>query len=379
MKVCLVMIVKNESALIAETLTDLRPYIDYAVICDTGSADDTPRIVSEMCARLELPLQLFHHEWKDFAYNRSLAFASARSTDWKPDWYMVFDADDCIVGDFPDRALKDIPEEIDAVYCTYGTETLRYQRLTFFRSTLEWGYRGVLHEFAVCLSKPNSEVSKTYVDGNYYIHINSRGVGARSRDPEKFARDAQILVRAINDPNTDVDLLPRYLFYAARSFMDAAQYADAILYFDRYLEDPSRWYEERFDSRMCKARCMLAIVDKYSDAEIRDAFVMASTEDPERAEPWYELARWYRVHRMDYRLAYAFAKMGSLFVNNIPQRLLFLDRTVYTYRLLDELAVSAYWSGRIDECRECCTILLNQTGIPEEDRTRIQKNLGYCL
>lgn len=377
--ICLVMIVKNESALIADTLVDLRPFVDHAVICDTGSTDDTPDIIREVCTRLELPLALFIHEWKDFAHNRSLAFENARNAVCTADWYMVFDADDRIVGDFPDQALKNIPKEIDALYCTYGTETTRYQRLTFFRSTLKWGYRGVLHEFACCLSKADSEVKKKNLAGDYFIHINSRGVSARSRDPQKFSRDAQVLVRAIEDPATDKELIPRYVFYAARSFMDAGEYTEAIHYFDRYLEDTLRWYEERFDSRMCKARCMLATTHVYSDSDIRDAFLMATTEDPERAEPWYELARWYRVNRKDYRLAYAFAKIGSAFVKEIPERFLFLDRTVYTYRLLDELAVSAYWTGRKQECGEWCTILLDRSGIPEEDRARIQKNLGYCI
>jgi glycosyltransferase involved in cell wall biosynthesis len=380
--VCLVMIVKNEAALIAGTLTHLRPFVDYAVMCDTGSTDDTPLIIQTVCDRLELPVVICHHEWKDFGHNRSLAFASAYDAVPEADWYMVFDADDRIVGDFPDHTLRTIPKDVGALYCTYGTEFLRYQRLTFFRKTLKWGYRGVLHEFACCLSKPDAEVRKQDLGEGYYIHINSRGVSGRSRDPEKFVRDAEILVRAIDDPSTETDLLSRYIFYAARSFMDAGQYKDAIRYFDRYLEDRSRWYEERYDSRMCKARCMLALLQTdptaYSESDIRDAFVLASTEDPERAEPWYELARWYRVHHADFHLAYAFAKTGFSWVRQIPTRFLFLDREVYTYRLMDELAIAAYWTDRVHECRELCTILLSRAELPEEDRTRIQKNLGYC-
>ena len=43
---CLCMIVKNESHIILETLSSVRKYIDYWVICDTGSTDNTVDPVS---------------------------------------------------------------------------------------------------------------------------------------------------------------------------------------------------------------------------------------------------------------------------------------------------------------------------------------------
>lgn len=387
--ICLVMIVKNEASLIGETLLHLRPYVDQAVICDTGSTDGTPEIVQTVCTQLDLPLTLAHHTWQGFGVNRSLAFAEARQSlkTLPADWYMVFDADDRIVGDFPDTAFHAVPEHVDALYCIYGTEHMRYQRPTFFRTTLEWGYQGVLHEFACCLSKPDRELviwdlGQFQPDSVYYIHINSQGVSGRSRNPAKYLDDARLLVAAI-ETETDPGLVSRYLFYAARSFMDASCYPEAIIYFDRYLEDSSRWYEERFDSRMGKARCMLHLLrqqpERYTDAEIRDAFLLASVEDPERAEPWYELARWCRMEREDFRAAYAFARLGVQLGSTPPPRLLFVDHTVYTYRLLDEMAVAAYWTGRKPECLEVCTRLLARTDLPAEDRARIEANRQWCL
>jgi glycosyltransferase involved in cell wall biosynthesis len=44
-KICLNMIVKNESKTIKRLLESVISIIDYYVICDTGSTDDTIKIV----------------------------------------------------------------------------------------------------------------------------------------------------------------------------------------------------------------------------------------------------------------------------------------------------------------------------------------------
>ena len=47
--ICLNMIVKNESHIIEQTLNNIidNIKIDYWVICDTGSTDNTPQIITE--------------------------------------------------------------------------------------------------------------------------------------------------------------------------------------------------------------------------------------------------------------------------------------------------------------------------------------------
>ncbi|MCC6127879.1 MAG: glycosyl transferase family 2, partial [Chlamydiae bacterium] len=45
--ICLNMIVKNESAVIRRSLGSIKHKIDYWVIVDTGSSDDTKEIICE--------------------------------------------------------------------------------------------------------------------------------------------------------------------------------------------------------------------------------------------------------------------------------------------------------------------------------------------
>jgi glycosyltransferase involved in cell wall biosynthesis len=77
--ICLNMIVKNESHIIESTLEKLlkKISIDYWVISDTGSTDNTKEIINSFFEKKKIPGELFEHEWKDFGYNRTKALECA--------------------------------------------------------------------------------------------------------------------------------------------------------------------------------------------------------------------------------------------------------------------------------------------------------------
>lgn len=84
--IALVMIVRNESGTIKRCLDSVRDSVDYMVVIDTGSTDDTVRIAQEAGARVE------HFQWIDdfsAARNYSLTIANV-------DWNVVLDADESI-------------------------------------------------------------------------------------------------------------------------------------------------------------------------------------------------------------------------------------------------------------------------------------------
>ena len=73
------MIVKNESHIIENTLEKLCQKInfDYWVICDTGSTDNTPQIITDFFNKKGIKGELFYDEWVNFAHNRTLALQRA--------------------------------------------------------------------------------------------------------------------------------------------------------------------------------------------------------------------------------------------------------------------------------------------------------------
>ena len=60
--ISLVMIVKNEAAILRETLERVRPIVDEWVIVDTGSTDGTQAIISEYGPVTETGLRGLRHD-----------------------------------------------------------------------------------------------------------------------------------------------------------------------------------------------------------------------------------------------------------------------------------------------------------------------------
>ena len=137
---CLNMIVKDESHIIAQTLSHLmgKFHFDYWVICDTGSSDDTVEIIHDFFREAKIPGELHSHSWVDFGYNRTQALEAAYN---KSDYVLIFDADDKLCGS---PTLPE-PLNLDGYHMTFGGG-LCYSRLALLNNRKKWKYVGVLHE-----------------------------------------------------------------------------------------------------------------------------------------------------------------------------------------------------------------------------------------
>ena len=182
------MIVKNESHIIEETLTNILEYmeLDYWVISDTGSTDNTKQIIKDFFKNKNIPGELFEDEWKDFGHNRSVALSHAYN---KTDYLFIFDADDKIIGNLVIDKEKINIEQYDL---TFGKE-FTYVRPLLISNRKRWIYEGVLHEY---LSPLEPITSNQILPGDYYIE--SRRFGSRSSHQDKYEKDATILTKALS-------------------------------------------------------------------------------------------------------------------------------------------------------------------------------------
>lgn len=102
-----ILIVKNESAVLAQCLASVATIADEIVVCDTGSTDDTVTVAQSHGAKV------FHIPWEnDFAKARNASIARASG-----DWLLHMDADEMLdQTDAPRlRAIVDTDHEADAV------------------------------------------------------------------------------------------------------------------------------------------------------------------------------------------------------------------------------------------------------------------------
>ena len=158
---CLNMIVKNEGHIIKDTLTKLLnkiPQLDYWVISDTGSTDETKQIITDFFKERNIKGELFDDEWKDFGYNRTKALEHAYK---KSKYLLVFDADDEICGDFVLPILTK-----DSYHLQFGDANgTSYTRTQIVNNKKKWKYVGVLHEIITCIEHSDT---MEIIRGEYY-------------------------------------------------------------------------------------------------------------------------------------------------------------------------------------------------------------------
>ncbi len=355
LRICLNMIVRNESHIIHELIAAVADKIDCWVIVDTGSDDGTQDVIRRLMADRGIPGELHERPWRDFGHNRSEAIALAQG---HGDYIWVMDADDVVEGTIDFTGLS-----ADG-YAMRFRDGTTYWRRQLFRNGVPWRYQGVLHEVAVC----DAPFTEARLEGDYHIH--SRRLGVRNLDPRKYARDAEIL-------QADVDRNPddsRSVFYLAQSYFDAGEFTQARQWYGRRAE-MGGWDEEVFYALFRVAVAMDRLGEPWPT--VQDAYLRAWNQRPSRAEPLHAIAC---RHRKDgrYPLGHLFARMAAEIPLPAADKL-FVHTDVYTWRALDEQAVCASWLGRWAETFELAQRLLARDDIPEDDRTRIAANRDLAL
>jgi GR25 family glycosyltransferase involved in LPS biosynthesis len=322
--ICLTMIVKNESHIIANTLEHLWKYIKFDTwfISDTGSTDKTKEIIIDFFSQKGVKGTLQEEPWRDFGYNRTKAFEGAYK---KADYAFVWDADDEIHGNFnlPDNLIGDSYKFI------FGDNSVTYSRPQLFNMNKKWCYRGVLHEYAECLESCDATID---VIGNYFF--SSGKSGNRSKNPNKYLDDALILEKASEKALIEKDsLYNRYIFYCACSYKWCNKKEKSIEIFKKGLS-LSMWSQEKYVS-------CLDIYLQYEELKKPEEgiyyLIESNKYDSNRLECFYELIKYYCIRNMS-TVSYGYYTVIQKFYENQydPSTLsekLFANKIIYEFLL----------------------------------------------
>jgi glycosyltransferase involved in cell wall biosynthesis len=360
------MIVKNEASVIERCLARVAPLLDYVLIADTGSSDDTVQRIEDFLSRSGIPGHVVHHPWVNFAHNRTAARAELQGRS-DIDYVFTIDADELLEIDpgLDIAALKaSLTADLYEIEMSHGS--LSYGRWALYSNRLPFRYRSVLHEY---LDPPAGAVRGGRIEG---MRVRYTYDGARSRNPDKFKDDARVLEAALLT-ETDPMLVARYTFYLAQSYRDADLHLEA---YDAYLRraELGQWVEERYVS-LVNAGTLAGRLDKPVMEQV-GLFLKAYDLVPTRAEALHGAARACRIGKL-YHLGYMLAHKG-LEISR-PATGLFIDVSVYAYRLLDEFQILAYWSGHYAESADAATTLLTDGATPATDRPRYIENARYAF
>lgn len=337
------MIVKNEKDIITRCLESVKPWIDYWVIIDTGSSDDTQTAIKECMEGI--PGELYERPWVNFGWNRNEALDLAKG---KADYLLFIDADDCLTmaSDFVMPSLDQEAYFIDN-HCFGAT----YPRIHLIKSSGDWRWEGVIHEKLI--SSYEGPLKK--LEG---LSIVAMGGGARSKDPDIFLKDAAMLEAALRKDGEN-----------SKNIFDLGQSYKCAKRFELALEN----FEKRIQLGGCIAETIASLYEvawlkealDVPEAEVVDAYCRAYKAKPSRVEALYWLSVYYRK-KGRYLLGFLVSQFALS--ANIPPEEKLLEAWVYEYPLALESVLCAYGAKRYEEAKTLAAELLNNSHLPEPIR-----------
>ena len=257
----LVMIGKNESAVLPRCFENVAPFVDTITFCDTGSDDDTVKIARAFAR--EKGGKVYRHKWVNFSHNLNLAHARARGT---ARWLLWLHTDMTIHADPKVKSWLRRPRKSDPDCFNVDVYmgSTHYALPLLMRGDLDWRYIGPTHEYL-----EHGHRSTRKLKGLSVFH---HADGANRGD--KFERDIELLRDGFRARDG------RAIFYTAQSHANLGHIEQAALIYD-LRASMNGWEEERWYSAYQAARLRRDV----------EALIEVWRERPWRHEPLTEAGR----------------------------------------------------------------------------------------
>lgn len=350
--ICLAMIVRDEAHIIRRCLDSVSPYIDHAIICDTGSIDNTCIVARAYLKDHQIPGSVLHHPWQNFAWNRTRAMEAAALTGC--DYTLVIDADETLVVGDP---LVFSTLHHDAYRVMMQFPGVSYPRVNIMRSSRDWHYISPIHEYATC-TPPAVELLLDPAA----VHMWTDGAGARGQSGTKVARDLATMQQWVADePNS-----PRAWFYLAQGYETNNRLSEAIAAYTKrvslgdYVEEV--WYSHYRMAKLCD------YAQNWPAAQLH--YLDAYNCQPMRAEPLYWLAIGHHNRQQDHAAMLYLEAISEL---SKPTGSLFVEDSIYDYLRWVAYCTSLYNTGGKDEASALAARVLAAGKVPDNLRPVLER------
>lgn len=355
-KICLNMIVKNESGVIRRCLDSVKHLIDYWIIVDTGSMDGTQEIIKDHMK--DIPGELYERRWRNFGDNRMEALELAKG---KGEYLLFMDADDMLEFE-KDFTLPILNQDLYKMWRETNSSSFSYHTTQLVKADLPWKWVGVVHEYLSC---PVPFTSKILQKVRY---VSGEG-GASSYDPKKMVKYVQLLEEGLNkEPNNC-----RYVFYLAECYRFMGEKGKALEWYQKrvLMRD---WDEEIFWSKLQISHLMKEMGLPLN--VVAEAYLDAHHFRPHRAEPIYYLSALYN-QQGNYSKAYEYLKKEIS--KPAEKDWLFNEDWIEEYGFLLQLSICSYYLGHYQESVDACDQLLVIKELPEGWREQAKINRTFPI
>ncbi len=358
------MIVLNEIEIIKRSLDSVSPYIDYWVICDTGSTDGTQEFIREYFNKRGIKGELHQHSWKNFGYNRTYAIQLAKD---KGDYILLMDAD-------MELKVKDINfknELSHDMYLVRQGEGFIYYNARIAKGDLDFEYVEPTHEYLNC-RKPN-HTQGTLTNVTFDDHADG------ANRVEKFPRDIAILLENVRQFPHNM----RSMFYLGQSYKDNAGNQKNEIDIKYNYEQAIMWYEKRVSyggwvEEVWYALYMIGqIYEKLNNwNKALEFYLEAYHRHPTRSENIHAIAKYYRIIGKHV--------LAKFWIDNgikikFPSDTLFISQHVYDYDFVYELTVLAWYLKDIKLGQLSCEWMLNSKIVPYYKKSGVLHDMIFYV
>lgn len=411
--ICLTMIVKNEEKNMVRLLNSLKPLIDCGSIVDTGSTDNTVKVIQKWSKDNGINIKVHSEPFKNFGYNRTHSFVMAKQTFPDADYALLSDADFVweidVINKFDKRLL------IDEVYkIQQYNDSMQYDNIRLLKMSLDFVCKLRTHEYwRIGDKKFEPDIHHRTITT---IRIHDIEDGGCKED--KYERDERLLLEDVADPENSKEDVTRAKYYLAQTYRCLKRYEDSIKWYEeRILEGgwPEEIWHAKYQVGFCYEKlgwqikhcdtllkkdkmkeCDIEYMEKWNpdkldkEAILRKAveyfttaaehFMKAYNYRPTRAESLAACAKMFREMNSDEmrRKAYDIAVIG----NKIPMTkdTLFVEIECYDWKFDYEISICAwYFDDLKDEGREAQARLLEHDDLPEGIEKQVRENAHHYL
>lgn len=409
-KICLTMIVKNESKNMPRLLDSIKDVIDMISIVDTGSTDNTEEVILEWGKKNNIDTTVHHEPFKNFSHNRTHSVRAAKERYPEADYFLLSDADFVWENHNFNKSLL-----IDHKYLVEQyNKSLSYWNIRLLSSIVDWECIGVTHEYWHECSEQSNYKGQIRTTKMATLKVDDKEDGGCKSD--KFVRDERLLREGLEDDQTSSGLKSRYKFYLAQTLKDMGRYNESIEWYQKRADDGG-WPEEVYYSKFQKGFNYEQIAWKLKHAAaLRDKPDLTSDEanfvtqwNPSllnvqdlmikvnenvnlaaenyldaynyrktRAESIYYMTRMYRLMGMNQK-CYESACIGK----DIPypkEDSLFIERACYDYLFDFELSICCYYlPEHFNVGRESISKLLTREDLPLNIKQVVEQNSRFYV
>ncbi len=354
-RLCLNMLVRDDAATIERSLASIVPHVSCCVIADAGSTDGSADIAKRVLEAAKVPFEIVKVPFENFGQARNAALDACRASRMDFDFILLADADMELHVDAATPVGRQLEYPAHQILQRVAGG-LEFAHVRIIRRDLPGKYVGVSHEVLDVGYR-----GRHALKGVHFIqHAGARDMSA------KHQKDVELFTEEVKKRPDDT----RSSFYLANALYALGRHEEAIRWYRRRIE-LGGWQEEVFYSHYRIARCMLAL-DR--EADFFHQCLLAFDAFPDRAEPLHLLAVRCMETKL-YRVGYHVASIAA----GVPRpstNALFVEPSVYDWRIADVTAVCAYY---IDRKREALS--LNEKIfdiVPVDQKQRILANITAC-